>query len=262
MAKLIDLQVLDNFKLRQDAANDAYFIKRSNITTDSNSKNIKIAVNESGTPLQALTPDSKLDVSKLDGIIDISHIPATAQERVVNVTGNTPAEWGMTTAKVQKGDVVRVSSPTTASNYGKMYFVVDDTKLTTDAGYQVFKAGIAAEVPWTGVKDKPSAGNASTPIYFDGSDTPRTCTVVNNVADDTSRNGYIKVTTNGGSPISIEVYKHPEDPGWGHIPEKGSANKFLKYGGSSGTAVWSNVVIPTSTPGSSDLVAGAIWIEP
>lgn len=259
MAKLIDLQVLDNFKLRQDAANDAYFIKRSNITTDSSSKNIKIAVNESGTPLQALTPDSKLDVSKLDGIIDISHIPATAQERVVNVTGNTPAEWGMTTAKVQKGDVVRVSGPTTASNYGKMYFVVDDTKLTTDAGYQVFKAGVAAEVPWTGVTGKPSVGNANTPIYLDGTNTPKTCTVVNTITD--SDNGSIIVKTNGNSQ-SIDVYTHPTSAGNKHIPSGGSANQFLKYS-ASGTAVWSNrVVIATTAPTGSDLVAGAIWIEP
>lgn len=257
MSKLIDLEVLDNFKFKQDAANDAFFIKRSNITVDSSSKNVKIAVNESGTPLQVLTPESKVSALKIDGIIPLANIPPSAQERVVNVTGNTPSEWGMDTTKIQKGDVVRVSSPTTASNYGKMYFVVDETKLTTTAGYLEFRAGMASQVPWTGVTGKPSKGNANTPIYLDSSGEPQTCNAVNSVTDGT-QNGYINVKTNGTS-ASIEVYAHPTTAGNKHVPSSGAAGQFLTYGGSSGTAAWHTVTLPTSQP--SDVTAGSIWIE-
>lgn len=37
-----------------------------------------------------------------------------------------------------------------------MYFVIDDTKLNTEAGYTVYTAGTATSVPWSGVTGKPS----------------------------------------------------------------------------------------------------------
>ena len=37
-----------------------------------------------------------------------------------------------------------------------MYFVVDDKKLSTEDGYEVYTAGSATKVPWSGVTGKPS----------------------------------------------------------------------------------------------------------
>lgn len=91
-----------------------------------------------------------VDASKItSGTIDIARLPKGALERCVIVTDDT-ARFALTTDSVQIGDTVKV----TATN--KMYFVVDDTKLNTEAGYTVYTAGTATSVPWSGVTGKPS----------------------------------------------------------------------------------------------------------
>ena len=95
-----------------------------------------------------------IPASKITGVLSLDNIPKSAVERVVPVTDDA-ARLKLTSADVQNGDVVKVTST------GKMYFVVDDTKLTTEAGYMVFSAGSAASVPWSGVTGKPSSMPAS-----------------------------------------------------------------------------------------------------
>ena len=91
-----------------------------------------------------------VDASKItSGTIDIARLPKGALERCVIVTDYT-ARFALTTDSVQIGDTVKV----TATN--KMYFVIDDTKLNTEAGYTVYTAGTATSVPWSGVTGKPS----------------------------------------------------------------------------------------------------------
>ena len=90
-----------------------------------------------------------IPASKITGVLSLDNIPKSAVERVVPVTDDA-ARLKLTSADVQNGDVVKVTST------GKMYFVVDDTKLTTEAGYMVFSAGTAAAVPWSGITGKPS----------------------------------------------------------------------------------------------------------
>lgn len=91
-----------------------------------------------------------IDASKItSGVIDIDRLPQGALERCVIVANDT-ARFALTTASIQKGDTVKVSST------GLMYFVVDDTKLTTEAGYEVYTAGSASSVPWSGITGKPS----------------------------------------------------------------------------------------------------------
>lgn len=92
---------------------------------------------------------TSLDASKLTGTIDIARLPQGALERCVVVADDT-ARFALTTAKVQQGDTVKVTAT------GKMYFVVDDTKLNAEAGYEVYTAGSATSVPWSGVTGKPS----------------------------------------------------------------------------------------------------------
>lgn len=87
--------------------------------------------------------------SGIQGVIDISHIPQGALERVVQVADDT-ARKKLTAAQAQLGDTVKVLST------GRMYIVVDESKLSTDAGYMEYTAGQAAQVPWSGVTGKPN----------------------------------------------------------------------------------------------------------
>lgn len=98
-------------------------------------------------------PITALDASRLTGTIDIERLPHGALERCVTVADDT-ARFELTTASVQKGDTVKVTST------GLMYFVVDDTKLDSEDGYEEYTAGSATSVPWSGVTGKP--GNATT----------------------------------------------------------------------------------------------------
>jgi hypothetical protein len=93
---------------------------------------------------------STIDASKItSGTISIDRLPAAALERLVPVA-NKAARLALTVAQVQDGDTVQ------EDDTKKMYRVVDDTKLTSEAGYKEFTAGSAASVPWSGVTDKPS----------------------------------------------------------------------------------------------------------
>ena len=91
-----------------------------------------------------------IDASKLtSGIIDIARLPQGALERCVIVADDT-ARFKLTKTQIQTGDTVKVTGT------GKMYFVVDDCKLSTEAGYEIYTAGSATSVPWSGVTNKPS----------------------------------------------------------------------------------------------------------
>ena len=91
-----------------------------------------------------------LDASKLTGTIDIERLPVGALERLILVEDDTE-RFKLTTTQIQKGDTVKVADT------NKMYFVIDDTKLTTEAGYVEYSAGTATSVDWSGIKNKPSA---------------------------------------------------------------------------------------------------------
>ena len=58
--------------------------------------------------------------------------------------------FALTTAKIQKGDTVKVTST------GYMYYVVDDSKLSSEDGYEIYTAGTATSVDWSGVTNKPT----------------------------------------------------------------------------------------------------------
>lgn len=93
---------------------------------------------------------TSLNASKLFGTIDIARLPHGALERCVIVADDT-ARFALTTAKIQLGDTVKVNKTQ------KMYFVIDDSKLNSEAGYEVYTAGTATSVPWSGVTGKPTA---------------------------------------------------------------------------------------------------------
>lgn len=96
-----------------------------------------------------------LDASKLTGKIDIDRLPQGALERCVVVADDT-ARFKLTTNEVQVGDTVKVTAT------GKMYFVNNDSKLASEDGYEVYTAGTATSVPWSGVTGKPDTYKPST----------------------------------------------------------------------------------------------------
>ena len=89
-----------------------------------------------------------------DGIIDIKHIPKNAIERVYLATSMSHM-YSLTSTDVQNGDVVHVIDNSTTNSVDKMYFVVDDTALSSSSGYQEFAAGTAASVAWGNITGRP-----------------------------------------------------------------------------------------------------------
>ena len=90
-----------------------------------------------------------IPASKISGVLSLSNIPAGALERLIPVVDDD-ARFKLTKNDAQNGDVVKVKST------GQMYFIKDDTKLSTEDGYEVFVAGTAAAVAWGNVTGKPS----------------------------------------------------------------------------------------------------------
>ena len=95
------------------------------------------------------TSVSGIDASKvISGVFDIDRIPKAAVERCA-IVADDAARFRLTIDDVQKGDTVKVVDT------NLMYFVVDDSKLDSEDGYESYSAGQASSVPWSGVTGKP-----------------------------------------------------------------------------------------------------------
>lgn len=93
---------------------------------------------------------ANFDASKIaSGTISIDRLPKAALERLIVVTDDT-ARFALTTATAQSGDTVKVTST------GKMYLIKDESKLSSEDGYEPYTASQASSVPWSGVTGKPS----------------------------------------------------------------------------------------------------------
>ena len=141
-----------------------------------------------------------IPASKITGVLSLSNIPAGALERLVPVTDDT-ARFKLTTATAQNGDVVKVAST------GKMYFVKDETKLTSEDGYEVFAAGTAAAVAWSNVTGKPSSMPASDVSSWAKASTKPTYTKsevgLSNVDNTADANKSVKYATSAGSANAV-----------------------------------------------------------
>lgn len=103
-----------------------------------------------GSNVTISTTLANFDASKIaSGTISIDRLPKAALERLIVVTDDT-ARFKLTTATVQSGDTVKVTST------GKMYLIKDESKLNSEDGYEPYTASSASSVPWSGVTDKPS----------------------------------------------------------------------------------------------------------
>lgn len=105
---------------------------------------------------------TSLSADKITGVIGIDHLPAGALERCKIVADDT-ARFKLTKNDIQNGDTVKVETDANA----KMYLVIDDTKLSSEAGYTIYTAGSATSVPWSGVTGKPSTFTPSAHTHDD-----------------------------------------------------------------------------------------------
>lgn len=103
-----------------------------------------------GSNVTISTTLANFDASKIaSGTISIDRLPKAALERLIVVADDT-ARFALTTATAQSGDTVKVTST------GKMYLIKDESKLSSENGYEPYTAGQASSVPWSGVTGKPS----------------------------------------------------------------------------------------------------------
>lgn len=153
---------------------------------------------------------TSLDASKItSGTISIDRLPQGALERLTVVADDT-ARFKLTSTSVQKGDTVKVTST------GKMYYVVDETKLSTEAGYEVYAAGTAASVPWNGVTGKPSTYTPSSHTH-----------------------NYAGSSSAGGSANSLSYFQNTSSTNVGQA--EGGSNAIAYISDYSGTALTSGV---------------------
>lgn len=102
-----------------------------------------------GSNVTISTTLANFDASKItSGTISIDRLPKAALERLIVVADDT-ARFALTTATVQSGDTVKVTST------GKMYLIKDESKLSSEDGYEPYTASQASSVPWSGVTGKP-----------------------------------------------------------------------------------------------------------
>lgn len=93
------------------------------------------------------------------GVFDVSMLPDDVKERLV-VVADTTAMLALTLAKVQNGDVVQVGE-------ADFYMVVDQTKLSSMAGYVLLKSSSVVEAEHALLADAATTagsctGNAAT----------------------------------------------------------------------------------------------------
>ena len=190
IATATKLKTPRNIALTGDVTGNTNFDGSTNVTitatvgndshTHSNGTITSLDASKVNTGVLNVARIPNLDANKItSGTISIERLPQGALERCVVVTDDT-ARFKLTTTQVQQGDTVKV----TATN--KMYFVIDTAKLSTEAGYTVYTAGIATEVPWSGVTGKPS-------------------TMPNPQALTISLNGTSQGTYNGSAAKSINI---------------------------------------------------------
>lgn len=103
-----------------------------------------------GSNVTISTTLANFDASKIaSGTISIDRLPKAALGRLIVVADDT-ARFALTTATVRSGGTVKVTST------GKMYLIKDESKLSSEDGYEPYTASQASSVPWSGVTGKPS----------------------------------------------------------------------------------------------------------
>lgn len=233
-----------------------------------------------GSNVTISTTLANFDASKIaSGTISIDRLPKAALERLIVVADDT-ARFALTTATVQSGDTVKVTST------GKMYLIKDESKLNSEDGYEPYTASQASSVPWSGVTGKPSTFTppTSSATVLGGIKVGYTTSGKNyKVQLDSSGNAYVNVPwtdtnttyTNMGAASASASGKAGLVP----APAAGAQAKYLRgdgtwqtppnttysnMGGATSSAAGSAGLVPAPTAGkqTSFLRGDGTWVVP
>lgn len=223
---------------------------------------------------------ANFDASKIaSGTISIDRLPKAALGRLVVVADDT-ARFALTTATVQSGDTVKVTST------GKMYLIKDESKLNSEDGYEPYTASSASSVPWSGVTGKPNTFTppTSSATVLGGIKVGYTTSGKNyKVQLDSSGNAYVNVPwtdtnttyTNMGAATASVAGKAGLVP----APAAGAQAKYLRgdgtwqtppnttysnMGGATSSAAGSAGLVPAPAAGkqTSFLRGDGTWVVP
>ena len=233
-----------------------------------------------GSNVTISTTLANFDASKIaSGTISIDRLPKAALERLIVVADDT-ARFALTTATVQSGDTVKVTST------GKMYLIKDESKLNSEDGYEPYTASQASSVPWSGVTGKPSTFTppTSSATVLGGIKVGYTTSGKNyKVQLDSSGNAYVNVPwtdtnttyTNMGAASASAAGKAGLVP----APDAGAQAKYLRgdgtwqtppnttysnMGGATSSAAGSAGLVPAPAAGkqASFLRGDGTWVVP
>lgn len=233
-----------------------------------------------GSNVTISTTLANFDASKIaSGTISIDRLPKAALERLIVVADDT-ARFALTTATAQSGDTVKVTST------GKMYLIKDESKLSSEDGYEPYTAGQASSVPWSGVTGKPSTFTppTSSATVLGGIKVGYTTSGENyKVQLDSSGNAYVNVPwtdtnttyTNMGAASASAAGKAGLVP----APAAGAQAKYLRgdgtwqtppnttysnMGGATSSAAGSAGLVPAPAAGkqASFLRGDGTWVVP
>ena len=244
----------DQIEQLLDKANDIdltkYALKTDNAPTATKLQAARIIVlsgavtgsvsSDFGSNVTISTTLANFDASKIaSGTISIDRLPKAALERLIVVADDTN-RFALTTATVQSGDTVKVTST------GKMYLIKDESKLNREDGYEPYTASQASSVPWSGVTGKPSTFTppTSSATVLGGIKVGYATSGKNyKVQLDSSGNAYVNVPwtdtnttyTNMGAASASAAGKAGLVP----APAAGAQAKYLR-----GDGTW---VVPTNT---------------
>ena len=256
-----------------DLKSDITHLHDDRYYTESEADNLLSQKSDIGhTHSQYLTAGSMLNTANLQGIISVDNLPVAALERLVNVADDT-ARFALTEASVQLGDTVKVA------NTGLMYIIKDISKLNSEAGYEVYTAGSASSVPWSGVTGKPSSYTPSAHTHDDryyteseidsklagkqGSLTATGSATKGMYIDSSGTAKAMTYSVNKDVPSDAKftdtVYTHPTTAGNKHIPSGGSSGQILRWS-ADGTAVWgadNNTTYSPATQSANGLMSAA-----
>ena len=233
-----------------------------------------------GSNVTISTTLANFDASKIaSGTISIDRLPKAALERLIVVADDT-ARFALTTATAQSGDTVKVTST------GKMYLIKDESKLSSEDGYEPYTASQASSVPWSGVTGKPStfAPPTSSATVLGGIKVGYTTSGKNyKVQLDSSGNAYVNVPwtdtnttySNMGAATSSAAGKAGLVP----APAAGAQGKYLRgdgtwqtppnttynnMGGATSSAAGTSGLVPAPAAGkqASFLRGDGTWVVP
>ncbi len=135
------------------------------------------------------------DASKIvSGVISADRIPKTAFSEFVPVKDEA-ARLALTKQEVQNGDTVK------ETDSKKMYLVIDDTKLSSEEGYQEY----TTIVDWNTITGKPSSFNPSTHTHTWSQISDRPSTMANPNALTISLNGKAQTAYTGATAVAFNI---------------------------------------------------------